>query len=380
MQTMQPTLKNGRNVWDPINMPESEFQDRVRRIRREMNKEGIDVLLTYGNADCYGDPCYLTNFIVGIARGALVIVPKKGDVALIYQGPSRGIPFSKTTTWVEDVRTASDVAKECIACLNEKKLIPSTVGYAGLMQFMPTNQVRSLFESLGRSKTVDCDALLRGARMVKSARERDQIRRSARILTRAFDFLSDLSITGMKENALEALVNRQTRVEGSEDFRMLIGKPAESGWAFRLTEDAPFASGERVILYAAVEFERYWAEAIRSFVVEGGGLVEVKPEPIVGLFEQIANGLAPDKPISEFYRETTGKIRKSKLEPILRYGLGQGIGLDLQELPLLADRQKEILKEGMSLALRVGANDPQAGSVMIGKTLIVAKGGPEILT
>ncbi len=26
METMQPALKNGRNVWDRVNMPESEFE------------------------------------------------------------------------------------------------------------------------------------------------------------------------------------------------------------------------------------------------------------------------------------------------------------------------------------------------------------------
>jgi len=31
--TMQPALKNGRNVWDRVNMPESEFEGRVERVR-----------------------------------------------------------------------------------------------------------------------------------------------------------------------------------------------------------------------------------------------------------------------------------------------------------------------------------------------------------
>ena len=163
METMQPTLKNGRNVWDRINMPASEFQERVRRIRKEMKKEGIDVLLLYSNADEYGDPCYITNFIVGIARGALAIVPKKGEVALIYQGPSRGVPFSKTTTWVDDVRTSGDVSKECVKYLKEKELVPSTIGITGMRQFMQSHQFRFLSESLNRCKIVDCDPLLRKA-------------------------------------------------------------------------------------------------------------------------------------------------------------------------------------------------------------------------
>ena len=380
MQTMQPTLKNGRNVWDQINMPDSEFQERVGKIRKEMKKEGIDVLLLYGNADEYGDPCYITNFIVGIARGALAIVPKKGEVALIYQGPSRGIPFSKTTTWVGDVRTSGDVSKECVKYLKEKGLVPSTIGITGMKQLMQSHQFRFLSESLNTCKIVDCNPLLRKMRMVKSDREFDQIRRSSRILTGAFDFISGLSLSNIKENLLEAKVNRETRLEGSEDFRMLIAKPMEPDWAFRPAEEAPFSSGDRVILYLAVEFERYWAEAIRTFVVQDASFLEVKPEAMMSLYEQVMNGLMPGKTVSQFCKETAGKIRKSNMDPILRYGLGHGIGLGLEEFPLIGEGEKEMLAKGMCLTLRLAVKDPEAGAVMIGNTVSLSKNGPEVLT
>jgi Xaa-Pro dipeptidase len=380
MKTMQPTLKNGRNVWDRINMPMAEFQERVKKIRKEMKKEGIDVLLLYSNADEYGDPCYITNFIVGMARGALAIVPKKGEVALIYQGPSRGVSFSKTTTWVDDVRTSGDVSKECVKYLKEKELVPSTIGITGMKQFMQSHQFRFLSESLNRCKIVDCDPLLRKMRTIKTERECDQIRRSSRILTGAFDFISGLSLSNMKENMLEAMVNRETRLEGSEDFRMLIAKPMEAEWAFRPAEEAPFSSGDRVILYLAVEFERYWAEAIRTFVVQDASFLEVKPEAIMSLYEQVMNGLMPGKTVSQFYKETAGQIRKSKMDSIPRYALGQGIGLGLEEFPLIAEREKEMLAKGLCLTLRLAIKDPEAGAVMIGNTLFLSKNGPEVLT
>ena len=380
METMQPTLKNGRNVWDRINMPESEFRDKIRRIRKEMKKEGIDVLLLYGNEDEYGGPCYITNFIVGIARGALAIVPKKGEVALIYQGPSRGIPFSKTTTWVDDVRTSGDASKECVKYLKDKDLIPSTIGVSGIKQYMQSHQFRFLFESLKPCKVVDCDPLLREMRMIKTERELDQIRRSSRMVRRAFDFISGLSISNLKENVLEAMVNRETRLEGSEDFRMLIAKPMEPDWAFRPSEEVPLLSGDRMILYVAVEFERYWAEAIRTFVVQDAAFFEVKPDAITGLYEQVMNRLMPGKAVSQFYKETAARIRKDKLDAIPRYGLGQGIGLSLEEFPLIAEREKEILAKGMCLTLRLAIKDAEAGSVMMGNTVSLSKNGPEVLT
>ncbi len=41
METMQPDLKNGRNTWDRINMPEAEFQDRVNKnSKRDEERDG----------------------------------------------------------------------------------------------------------------------------------------------------------------------------------------------------------------------------------------------------------------------------------------------------------------------------------------------------
>ena len=80
METMQPTLKNGRYVWDRINMPEAEFQERARKLTKAMKEEKIDVLLLYGNTfNEYGNPCYVTNFVMRLQRGVLVVNhPQKG--------------------------------------------------------------------------------------------------------------------------------------------------------------------------------------------------------------------------------------------------------------------------------------------------------------
>ena len=39
MQTMMTTVKRGRNVYDPINMPVAEFKARIKDIQAEMKKK-----------------------------------------------------------------------------------------------------------------------------------------------------------------------------------------------------------------------------------------------------------------------------------------------------------------------------------------------------
>src|SRR5512136_2792365 len=111
METMQPTLKSGRYAWDRINMPVEEFQERVWRIRKAMKKEGIDLLLLYGNGfNEYGNYSYLSNTITRLPQGSLVAVPLKGDLTLMFEGASRGVPSVKKMTWIDDIRASGDVS------------------------------------------------------------------------------------------------------------------------------------------------------------------------------------------------------------------------------------------------------------------------------
>lgn len=382
METMQPTLKNGRNVWDRINMPEAEFQERVQKIRKGMKEEGMDILLLYGNGlNEYGNATYISNLMIrGGGRGALVAIPKKDQITLIYEGPSRGIPSVKETTWIEEVKACGDVSKECVKYLKEKNLIPSTIGFAGIRQLMPYDQFQFLFESLNGGKIFDADGFLRAMRMVKSEKECDEIRRSSRIVNRGFAFISETPFPGIEERMFEAMVNRETHYEGCEDFRMLIGKPLDSAWAFRPAEEAPLSRGETVIVYLSTQYERYWSEGIRTFVVEDSSLVEVQSEDLQSLYQQIMEGMKPGKEMSQFYKETLQAIRKSKVDLIQEYGFGRGIGLSAQEFPLISNKDETVLKEGMCFTLRLGIKDKDRGALFIGNTLCLSKKGPEVLT
>ena len=84
--------------------------------------------------------------------------------------------------------------------------------------------------------------------------------------------------------------------------------------------------------------------------------------------------------VSQVYRDLFDGARESGLEPLSDYGLGNGIGLSLNESPVISERGGQRLKEGMCLALRVAVHDKTFGNVMIGSTLLVGKNGVEVVT
>ena len=66
MYSFITTLRRGRNVWDPVNMPAGEYRQRVETVKEKMNKEGIDALLVCGEAWLdYAPSAYLSNHGTG---------------------------------------------------------------------------------------------------------------------------------------------------------------------------------------------------------------------------------------------------------------------------------------------------------------------------
>lgn len=381
METMQPNLKSGRNTWDRINMPLEEFETRVKKIRQRMKERGIDVLLLYGNAyNEYGNYCYVSNYVIRLPQGALVVVPKGGTLSVIFEGALRGVPSVKKTTWIDDIRATGDVSKECVKYLQEKNLIPSVIGFAGLHQLMPYHQYRFLSDSLPKCKIINADPLIRELRMVKSPMEVLQIRRASRVVVQTFDFIKSTSFKNLREEVLEAAARREARLEGAEDFRMMIAKPCEERWAFQPPEEKPLQSGERVMIYLAVEFERYWAEAVRTFDVSDSSLSEVYPEGIKTLYETMVKGMNVGKKVSQFYKETVAKAKKAKCDIFQDDELGQGIGLSPKEFPIIAKGDRNTLHQGMCISLRLGVRRSEMGPLMIGHTIYLSKKRGEVVT
>ena len=388
METLQPILKRGRNVWDQINMPKQEFLQRVERIRHKMESEGLDVLLLYGDIHDYGDSCYISNFLVRLPAGALVVLPRTGEPTLFFVGSSRELKLGQRVTWIDDIRSSlagafsstGSLAGDCVNYLKEKGYGSSKIGMAGLRQFMSHGEFQRLTEGVQGSEFVDAGHIVRNMRMIKSARECDQIRRAARIVRNALDAIPGMVLPKMDERSLEIKIDWAARIQGPDDVRILLGRPKEAGWALRPDGDSVLTNGDAIIVYLAVSFEQYWAEAARTFVVENGNLQETENEKAIGLYRQIAAAMKPGKPAAQFCREAIEEIRAKAGGYISDYGLGDGVGLSSSEAPFLDGKDTTPFSEGMCLSLRMTIPDEKTGSIMIGNTICLTDAGAEVIT
>ena len=389
METLQPILKRGRDVWDQINMPKSEFLQRLERIRAEMMKEGIDVLLVYGGGvHKYGNVCYVSNFATKLTAGALVVVPRKGDLTLFFEGSSRELKIGQRVTWIDDIRSslagvfssAGSLSGDCVKYLEENHLIPSQVGLVGLRELMSYRELQRLIEGTKACKVVDADHIVRNMRMTKSPRECDQIRRASRIVSNVFGVIPGMVLGKMNEMNMEAKIDWAVRLQGAEDVRVLLARPQQPDWAMRPAEEAFLSPGDTVIVYLAASFERYWAEGVRTFVAGDSGFSEVNDEKMNELYQHVLAAVKPEKSVSQFYKEVLEEFRRKDVKSIPDYGLGHGIGLNPEELPIFDDKDTNRFAEGMCFVLRLAIRDQERGAIMTGNTICLSEAGTEVLT
>jgi Xaa-Pro dipeptidase len=380
VETVQGALKNGRNVLDWINMPQDEFDSHVAGIREAMKKEMLDLLLIYGYAfDSYGDVAYVTNFITRLPRGALVALPAKGQPALFFDGSSRGIPSYRKTVSDVDIIAVSDMVRDSLKYLTERNLLQGRIGMAGLKQLMPYTQFKALKEALSGCAVTEANSVVADRRLLKSPREQDEIRRASRSLHEIFEGVRGFSFPSLNEHSIQAFLYREARYAGAEDVRALVGKSVGENWYLGPAEKRSIDEGQTISLYLALEFERYWAEAARTFRVENNSLV-----PADQILEEVYRGSAEAVKVrttgSEAYGLISQSLKNSGFEMLTDYGLGYGVGLAPEEPPWIAEGEGTRLIEGMTIALHLIVKNKDAGVLMKGETLLVTDAAPVVLT
>ena len=60
--------------------------------------------------------------------------------------------------------------------------------------------------------------------------------------------------------------------------------------------------------------------------------------------------------------------------------IGHGVGIEINELPVIAPKSRHVLEEGMTFALEPKFVIPEVGAVGIENTFVVRKDGIELLT
>ena len=375
-------LKRGCSTWNPNDVPRAEFESRLAAARKAMAERSLDALVIYGDNYSFADLCYLTNYFPKV-RGGIAVVPRDGALSLLLNIGSRDIPFAKTLTWVDDVRASNQVGGAGAELVKEKGLAKARIGLVDSGRGFPLPQLEEMRRALPDVRWIDEDALFEPMRLKKTALEVNALSAAGRVLRGVVDGAEKFIKPGRKEYEIVADIDRLARDAGAEDIRILAGARRLQPPSFKQSAEV----GNHWAVYLAVQHERYWAEAGRTYILSGDAKLQSAYRKAQDIVAGMAAELKPGNPVAAVDNAARRQLGEFYAVAAV-YGLGNGLGLNQWEAPFLNEHDArevgarsvgaKVLAENMALALRV-VFESEGKLILFGDSFLVTAGGPASL-
>ncbi len=264
------------------------------------------------------------------------------------------------------------------------------------------------------ANTLNATPLLRNLRCVKTDWELSQFRQSAALHAKTYGEIRECFHPGMTDVAFQAEIERRMRLNGSMGlFRtfganmdifmgsILAGENAENASPFDfalggggVNDTLPIGAngtiltdGTAVMVDMAGNYTPYMTDMTRAFAVgQLPGEAYRAHQVALAIQSEIERTARPGTPCAELYNIALAIAQKEGLADCFmgtrqQAGfVGHGIGLQINELPVLAPRSKEILAPRMVFALEPKFVIPGVGAVGIENSFLVTETGVEKLT
>lgn len=365
MRTMHSVLKRGGLYWDRDVLPPAAYEARFRQLQAAVRSSGDAAWLLFGDVERYGAVTFATNFMPRV-RSALAFVPVEGPPVLFANCGKRDVPAAKTITWVEEVIPFGRLPGDLIKFIEARNLQASRIGLAGFDRSIPVADWEAIATGLPQAVWTSRDPELWHMRQAKEAWEIEAIARSARIADQALALAPDVLKPGVTMREVIATIDRTARAAGAEDVRYMVASGPQAGVALRPVDDRQLEAGDTVLIYAALEAQRYWAETARTFVLGRA------PAALMSLHEKAIESVVSMRSAAQPGVAASALLAASPVQPA--YGCGNAIGLDAEEFPIIEAGVTTALERSTTLALRA-LHHAQGLGVAVAQTVVVEQGG-----
>lgn len=378
-------------------VPQTEIIQRLKALQSRLKSADLDGALMVYPVDVY--------YFSGSRQNSVLWVPTEGaPTLLVRKSYTRALKEST----IEDIRPFPS-SRELPAYFGSK------VARIGMtFDVLPVLQYQFYTNLLSGKTFTDISGINRELRSVKSEWELMQMKDSARTLCEAFSQVPGILRRGMREIDLAAEFERILRTSGSDGYLRIrafnqeivglavAGENAALPGCFDgpvtgkgMSSAAPYGpSGDLIpenrpitIDYGLI-YNGYIVDMTRTFAfggldreledafalslkIESRLLEMLRPGSICeGLFEE-AVAMAAAAGMPDYFMGYPGEQAKF---------VGHGVGLELDELPVLAPKFKAPLLAGQTVAIEPKFVFPGKGVIGIENTFAVTTEGPEKIT
>ena len=380
--------------------PKEEIEKRIEHLQSHLIKEQVNSCLILQNVDLF--------YFSGTIQRSFLFIPSEGDPLFLVQ---------------KDFDRASEESplKNIIAIERPKAIIPILKKQEGLKRIglecdiLPVNQLRQLEKMFPYSEFVDISKAIKQVRMMKSPYEINQLKKSAQILDEVFGFAKGVLKPDITEIEVESHLIELGRRRGHQGLTRMrawnqdmvnasvlsgnsgsvlthldvsvigpgISPAYPQGSSFNLIErDVP------IQIDFSIAYNGYTTDAARTYVI--GTLPQKLMEAYDVALEirhEIEKIAKPGVACSHLYHHSSQIAKKRGLEDYFigtkknqASFVGHGIGLEIDELPLIAKGFTHPLEIGMVFAFEPKFIFPGIGAVALEDDYVVTENGVEKLT
>lgn len=371
------------------------MRKRIEGLKKRMEDQGIDAIILMHPRSLY--------YYAGTSQPCNLVVTLKEDPLLFVR---RAWDFVKKETTLENLKmggSLGDISKYL-------KSLGITEGVLGMEEdIIPArlyNKSRDYFSSF-RFKNVS--PLIMDQRLIKDQEERQLVEKAVSLFSHIHEVMLNNLKPGVKEVELAGLIWARIRQEGHEGFtahRRWDGfLPGDgivasgenlwqiSGYAMTVTgtgkskfipwgsSDRVIEEGDLVVVDVATNYQGYHGDTARTYVA--GKASEKQKEVYASLnrvMEEILNYIREGVNVKDLYNRAVQAAEREGYQdyfqgydPQKGEYIGHGLGLEVDEPPILGPHTDLELKEGMILAVEPKFIIPDWGAVDVEDTLCVTR-------
>jgi Xaa-Pro aminopeptidase len=378
-----------RSRYLDLPFPEREYEERIDKMRKEMEKKDIDDVLVFGNTNDRGDLAYVSNFYP--FGNAIAIVRKGNDPVLITDGILHGEPINSYSwmTWIRDFRpvrrNADEFAAEVASVLKEDQA--SKVGLVGKGS-LPGLIFETLSSVTNGISYEDFWYPFVTIKSVRSDREVVLLREVGRITREGMKAAIESISEGKTEHEVVAIANKTMFELGAHDlfFPTIVNAGPRGGLKHSYPTSRKIRRGDMIYLDMGASRYGYNSDMSRSVVV-GGANEEQKAvlDVILNGYKMVSATMRPGTNSEEFVAEARRLEQKSGLRErykgriFLGLAIHHAVGTSFADFPTLGF-PGAVLKKNMTFAFEPMAHILDFGTAVIEDMILITEDGQESIT
>lgn len=378
----------------------AELLSRIDRFKERLAENGIDYAVILQNVDLF--------YFAGSVQKAVLVIPVDGDPLFMVE---KNIDRALVESPLDLIPILRD--KDVKEILVSKGLVGKRAGME--LDVVPVAVFERWKTILGITDVKDVSQAVKDVRLIKSPYELEQFTKSGAICTHVFEKARGVIREGMRELDIEAVLASEGRKFGHQGYLRMRGLNQEMmniyithgrsatigsgadvpisgvGITHAIGQGASLNTVERnmpLLIDYGGGYNGYITDETRVYVV--GRLNEKFQRAYETAREIIEDAMANTREGTngtEMYGRAEAIARKAELlDYFMGHGkgkvgfIGHGLGLEINELPVITPRHKMDLKEGMVFAFEPKFIFPGEGAIGIEVDFIVRKGSLERVT